>query len=1040
MTYLEDSGDRRALEAEALIESLFGRATVGFGLVSLDGHILHSNAALQQMLGYTGEELARTHFTTFTHPDDLPVAQTVGEQWSAGELDHWQQEKRYVRKDGRVIWGRIMVTLVPESILPDQLGLVMIEDMTGQKQVEDALRESERVYRALFDLSLDGVLLTMADGTVLDANPAACAILGMTAEEICARGRDLLLEQGPELEERLREREETGRVSAEVSFIRKDGSKIPTELTSVIIPGSGPVQRAFVVFRDISERRQAEAALRENERRYRQLVESAYDCVWETDKDGVYVFVSPAIHGMLGYEPEELVGKTPFDFMSPGEAARAAALFGSMAASGAVIRDVETISLHKDGHRVTVETSGSPVFDEAGKLQGYRGVTRDVTERRWAETAQEGLHQLLEKVAAQVPGALYQYRLSADGKATMPWASGHMSDVFELEPAEVRDDASPTHFRVHPDDRPRVLELIQESARTLRRFRCEYRVVLPRQGTRWHSSDALPERTEDGGTLWHGIITDITERKQVEEALREGDARYRQLLEAARVWVWEVDENLRYTYASDNVIDILGYSPQEIAGKTPFDLMPPEEAARMSAGFTEIAAGRGPFYDLENVNLHKEGQRVFLSTTGVPLFDSEGRLHGYRGMDVDVTRPKQAEEALRERDERLRQAQKMEAVGRLAGGIAHDFNNLLTVIIGYGDFLLSDPQFSATPWSADVRKMKAAAERAGGLTQQILAFSRRQVLQGKVVSISQLVEETAPLLRRTLGEDVELVTSLSSDVHLVEVDPSQFTQVLLNLAVNARDAMPVGGRLTFRTDNVVLDESFRENDQEVVPGEYVRLQVTDTGIGISAEVMPLIFEPFYTTKGLGEGTGLGLPTVYGVVKQSGGTITVASTPGEGTTFEVFLPRSTRAPDLNAKTGVHAGAGQAPVNVLLVEDEEGVRILVQRLLAQLGHTVFAAADGRQALAMLRSSGVHIDLLVTDVVLPGGMDGSDVARAARLLDEDLVVLFISGYSRNVDLDTGDQGGAVYYLDKPFTAQELADKLEEALSGQTTPSGSE
>jgi two-component system cell cycle sensor histidine kinase/response regulator CckA len=766
----------------------------------------------------------------------------------------------------------------------------------------------EQYFRALFDLSLDGLLLSTIDGTILDANPTARELLGMTVEEICARGRAGLLVPGSEVDAAVKERQEKGKVAVEVSFIRKDGTTFRAEVSSVVLPGDSPVPRAFVVFRDISQRVRAEAAVRESEERYQRLLDTAHECAWQVDENFRYTYWSPKISQLLGYEPEELLGKTPFDLMAPGEADRVTEAFGRIKSTQAAFHDLESVGVHKDGHLVITETTGVPLFSENGGFHGYWGTSRDVTEHRHTEQELQQGHALLAKLAAQIPGAIYQYRLYPDGRACLPWTSEAIRDVFEVTPEEVREDATPILDRLHPEDRDRVIGLIMESARTVEKFHVEYRVILPNKGVRWHMSDSSPQRTDDGGALWHGITLDITERKEAEEALRESD-------------------------------------------------------------------------------------------------------------------------------ERLRQSQKLEAIGRLAGGIAHDFNNLLTAIMGYGDFVLSDPEFKRTRWHSDVRQMMAAAERAAGLTQQILAFSRRQRLQLKMVSINDLVNELTPLLHRTLGEDVEFVTVLGSDLAMVEVDPHQFTQVLMNLAVNARDAMPDGGVLTIRTDNVCLDEEAAVKDPGIVPGEYVRLSVSDTGVGIEPGAIPLLYEPFYTTKSPGKGTGLGLPTVYGVVKQSRGTIMVKSTPGEGTTFEVLLPRAKPERVELMLAGEHDETGADPASppqerVLLVEDEEAVRRLTERMLENSGYTVQSAANGPQALAILETPGSRIDLLVTDVVLPGGIDGGEIARRARLVRPHLAVLFVSGYTRNVVLGSGDTDENVHYLEKPFTARRLALKVREAL----------
>jgi len=766
-------------EPAAFVDAIFGGASLGVGLISMDERMAHSNHALQALLGYSAEELSGLHVSAYTHPDDLDATRTVGQQLAAGERWRWNHEKRYVHKDGHEVWCQVTGTIIPETVVEGSYALVMIEDITPQKQAEEALRESAEYYKALFAFSLDGVLLTRIDGTILDANAAACEMLQMSVEEMRARGRANVLVPGPGVDEAVKERLEMGKVSSEVVFVRRDGTTFPAEFSSVVIPGTGPIPRSFVVFRDISKRRQAEEARRES-------------------------------------------------------------------------------------------------------------------------------HDLLAKLAARVPGVIYQFRLFPDGRIGFPWAGGRMTEVFGLSPDEVRDDAALLFDLVYPEDREQVREWIHESANTLEQFQHEFRVVASEEGVRWCRAEAVPERMEDGGALWHGMISDITSDRQMEQALRE-------------------------------------------------------------------------------------------------------------------------------RDERLRQAQKMESIGRLAGGVAHDFNNLLTVILGYSDLLLADGEFAQSGWAMPAEQIRAAAERAGGLTQQILAFSRQQVLQIRLVSVNDLIQETLPLLRRTIGEHIEVEADLDPQVHLVEVDPGQFTQVLMNLALNARDAMPDGGRLLFRTENVTIDEEFRAVDSEAAPGAYVRTSVSDTGVGMDPEQIPLIFEPFYTTKGLATATGLGLATVYGIVKQSGGLVTVDSRLGEGTTFDVYLPCSATTPEAGARLDARVEPDQIGANILLVEDEEAVRHLTERLLTEMGHRVYAAASGPEALALLDSADVVVDLLITDVVMPGGMSGGDVARVVRTLRGSLPVLFVSGYSDAALLDVEDDDEAVYYPRKPFSARNLATRVQEALRGR-------
>jgi two-component system, cell cycle sensor histidine kinase and response regulator CckA len=384
---------------------------------------------------------------------------------------------------------------------------------------------------------------------------------------------------------------------------------------------------------------------------------------------------------------------------------------------------------------------------------------------------------------------------------------------------------------------------------------------------------------------------------------------------------------------------------------------------------------------------------------------------------------KHAEDSLRTSEEQLRQSQKMEAVGRLAGGIAHDFNNLLTVMIGYSDLILGDAGLDQNPEERTVfvQEIRKAAQRASELTRQILAFSRRQSLRPEVVSLNDVVNEVRPLLERTLGEDVELTFLLQPGLGRCEVDPHQVVSVLMNLAVNARDAMPHGGRLTVESTEVELDEVYCRQHESCAPGSYVMLSVADTGIGMDRRTLSHIFEPYFTTKEVGHGTGLGLSTVHGIVKQSGGSIFVYSEPGEGTVFKIYLPRSDRStrPVVSAPPLARQGAGGE--TILVVEDEEALRTMIKRILEANGYQILLAAQGAEALKLVAEER-RLDLVLTDVVLPGAVQGNRVAQQALQLRPGLPVLFMSGYTRDATIQAGRIDECVNYLEKPFTPDVL------------------
>ena len=449
------------------------------------------------------------------------------------------------------------------------------------------------------------------------------------------------------------------------------------------------------------------------------------------------------------------------------------------------------------------------------------------------------------------------------------------------------------------------------------------------------------------------------------------------------------------------------------------------------AGYFQRAMNGEILDGLELRPLRKDGSPVDLVASLAPLRDAAGQITGIVALAADMTARRQTEQALRDSEAQLRQAQKMEAVGRLAGGIAHDFNNLLTVIMGRSQLQLMRLS-SDDPLRRDLNLIEQTSRRASVLTRQLLAFSRKQVLQPEVLDLNALVEGLAPMLRRVIGEDVDTVIVPGSELGTVVADPGQLEQVIMNLAVNARDAMPDGGRLVIETANVVLDDAFAQTHAGAHRGPFVMLSVLDTGVGMTPEVRAHVFEPFFTTKESGKGTGLGLATVYGIVKQHDGYIALESEPGQGAVFSVYLPRSDRA--VTSVAGIVASPTVGAGAILLVEDEEEVRDLVSDILRRFGYSVVAVQHPVEALSIASDPSRPIDLLLSDVVMPK-MSGSEMAKRMAILRPGLRVLYMSGYTDEALGRHGVLDPSIALVHKPFAPEELMRKVREVLGRPST-----
>ena len=525
------------------------------------------------------------------------------------------------------------------------------------------------------------------------------------------------------------------------------------------------------------------------------------------------------------------------------------------------------------------------------------------------------------------------------------------------------------------------------------------------------------------------------ERRAIEEraaqALQESESRFRAIFEQAAIGMADASLDARFIRLNQRFCEITGYSREELLGLTFREITHPDDLAQDEQLVAQLLSGELSSFAVEKRYLRKDGGVVWANLLVSLLRSPSGDPLHFVAVVEDITGQKRAEDERRHLERQLLQAQKMESVGRLAGGVAHDFNNHLTVINGYCAMLL-DEMGADDPLREPVGEILLAGNRAAALTQQLLAFSRKQVAEPRVISLNDVVAEAGKMLSRLIGDDIEIVTHFDAGLGSVVADPSQMNQVLMNLAINARDAMPDGGRIIIETSNTDIDEGYAAQHAGVEAGPYVLLSITDTGAGMTQEVVQHIFDPFFTTKGIGVGTGLGLSTVYGIVKQAGGWIWVYSEPGQGSTFKVYLPRAGGAPEPLRAPVPAAETLRGTETVLVVEDQPEVRKLTLAMLESRGYRLLEAANGNEALSLCEHHPEPIHLLITDVVMPG-MTGRELAMRLVALRPSLKTLYTSGYTANAIVHEGVLDPGVAYLPKPFSPAQLAAKVRDVLSSK-------
>jgi PAS domain S-box-containing protein len=800
---------------------------------------------------------------------------------------------------------------------------------------------------------------------------------------------------------------------------RLDGSTFPLKLAVATVQAGGAA-RLLLTVSDLTRRKHMEAVDRDSRYGFRQLAQSLPQMLWSWRADGAAEYFSPKWVEWTGTPTESQVGTGWLDRLHPQDRPAVAALWQAAVAMAETFKTEFRLRLH-DGSYRWIESTAVPVRDRDNVLVRWLGTNSDIHDAHELRQALIGERDRYSGLVASAPGAIYEFRLRPDGVASFPLASKGINDLFGLTAEELQRDASPCIPRIHPEDMPHIRSSMLQSARHLTPWNCEWRVAHPQKGEIWAEARSVPLRESDGGTLWHGIIMDVTARKHSEEELRRSQARLQAAVMASGIgtWIWDVKADR--IWWDDTLLRMVDCTREEIenggltnAGK----FVLPEDRELIAAGVADVRAGKTDTLNVEYRTLRKDGALQWISVNGRVDRDAAGQMVRVTGACIDITVRKRAEDA-------QRHSQKLEALGTLAGGIAHDFNNLLLAISGNCRLAATELAHDH-PARQNLEEIERAGARATSLVHRILAFSRQSEPHREIIQLEPAVEEALRLMRATVPAMIAIESQFAADVPAVDADSTQIHQIVMNLITNSAHAIGNGaGKVTVALDAVTVTREDASLPADLRPGRYACLRISDTGSGIDSTTLQRIFDPFFTTKPVGQGTGLGLSVVHGIVRSHQGLITVESELGRGSSFRLYFPAAAHAAqDADGRLQEAAqGRGQ---RVLYVDDEDSLVYLATRVLQRLGYEVSGFTDPGKALQEFQAHPSNFDVVVTDMSMPG-MSGFNLARALLAVRPDVPVLMTSGYVRAQDRETAHKLGVRDLILKPNTVEELGYALE-------------
>ena len=1033
---VRDLSERRGAE-EALLRSedryrnAFTSAAIGMALIAPDGRFAQVNDSFCELVGRTAEELCALGWRDITHSDDIDLDRELVQSLLAGEIRSYQIEKRYRHRDGRDVWALITVSLVRDGAGEPLHFVSQIQDVTERKLAEEQLAQSRLQLADAQQIAQIGNWTWHVATDAVTWSDELYRIFGLdpgSSLPSTAALRDFV---HPDDRERVRELAnrvaETGEsYTHQYRIVLGDGTMRWVEGRGIASVGEDGLSMHGTI-QDITHRQQAEDDLATSEARLAEAQRIGRIGDWKRDGPDEPLTWSDETYRIFGIDPAS--GPPTYDRLlatiHPDDRDEFERVVKRCRTDGRSYSHEYRVLLPHGGVR-WIHGRGELVPNDGIGPATTRGTAQDITERKDVEERLAEAQRI-----AQIGNWAWR-----DDPGTLTW-SEELYRILDFDPGD-EPSLAKLQQRVHPDDREAFDRVVTEARERGEDYLHQYRIVL-RDGTvRWIEGRGVAIAGLTGYSM-HGTAQDITEDKLVEERLVEAEERYRTLVEQLPLgtYIRPLDMTKPNIYASPQVEPMLGY-PAE-AWMTDPDLLAtivhPDDRDRVLSEAVHVRGTGEPLRNAEYRYVRPDGSVVWVQDETHVVEDEHGEPRCVQGYLLDITERKLAEEERDRLREQLHHAQKLEAVGRLAGGVAHDFNNMLTAIKGYAELLLGGLA-PGSPQRAEAEQIHRAASQASALPRQLLAFSRKQVLEPRLVDLNDVVAEATDLIRLLVGGGVEVVTHAEARPAAVVADPGQVEQVLVNLATNARDAMPGGGTLTISIRNAEVEER-AAREHEASAGRYVVVSVADTGLGIDAETLDRIFEPFFTTKAAGRGSGLGLASAYGIARQSGGFMAASSEPGRGTTLEVYFPLAIAGTAPADETPVELATREsAPASVLLVEDEAIVRDFARTALERAGYRVLAAGRATEALDLL-AGGADVDVLVSDVVMPG-MGGRELAERVVAERPGTGVVLVSGYSEEPAAGDLAGGQMPVFLQKPFAVPALVDAVREVVDPRSAAAG--